>query len=307
MSEDVIARRARALESLLGPARESLLGADQEDVETPDPREAMMVARVGALLGHPGTWQAPPPGLPEALLAEIRRPVTEPESDVEIAAVEAVAEAEPLPETPATAKPEAGPLPEPSATAMPEAGPLPEPSATAQPEAGPVPEPPVSAQPAPGPALRGRRWWPQLGWTPPRLALGVVGALAALLLVVVMFGGELLGVGRDSGRQVAEIQLAGTSAAPQAHADLRATERDAGWRLVVDIQGLAPAPPDEYYQGWAVSGTEMVPLGTFHMHEPGEVELWSGVPLKKFSRIEVTAQRVGAGQTPGVLVMVGQI
>ena len=221
MSEDVIARRARALEALLGPAPE-------EVAETPDPREAMMVARVGALLGHPGTWPAPPPGLPEALLAEIRRPAA-------------------------------------------------------------------------------RRWWPQLRWTPPRLALGVVGALAALLLVVVMFGGELLGGGRDSGRQVAEIQLAGTSAAPRAHADLRATEHAAGWRLVVDVQGLAPAPPDGYYQGWAVSGTEMVPLGTFHMHEQGEVELWSGVPLKKFSRIEVTAQRVGAGQTPGVLVMVGQL
>ncbi|MET0496561.1 MAG: anti-sigma factor, partial [Actinoplanes sp.] len=214
MSEDVIARRARALEALLGPAPE-------EGAETPDPREAMMVARVGALLGHPGTWPAPPPGLPEALLAEIRRPAA-------------------------------------------------------------------------------RRWWPQLRWTPPRLALGVAGALAALVLAVVMFGGELLGREDGPSRQVAVIQLTGTSAAPDARATMRAIERDAGWRLEVDITGLAPAAPDVYYQGWAVAGPEMVALGTFHMHKPGRIELWSGVPLKTFSRIEVTEQRVGAGQTPGV-------
>jgi anti-sigma-K factor RskA len=249
MSEDVIARRARALESLLGAA--------PEEAEPVDPREAMTVSRIGALLGHPGTWQAPPPGLPDVLLAEIRRPATEPEPA-----------AETRPESDGEASPVSGP---------------------ALPEGSPTPR---------------RRWWARPQWTPPRLALGLAGALAALLLVVVMFGGDLLGIGDGPERQ---IQLAGTSAAPQAHAEIRATERAAGWRLVVDIDGLAPAPPDGYYQGWAVSGQEMVPLGTFHMRERGEVELWSGVPLKQFSRIEVTAQRVGAGQTPGVLVMVGQL
>jgi len=241
----------------------------KETVAVDDAREAMMVARIGALLGHPGTWQAPATSatLPEVLLAELRAPVLAPESG---------ADADPRPEP--TAAPQSGGI---------------------SPAAGP-------------PAAARRRWrwrwrWPELRWTPPRLALGVAGGLAALLLAVVIFGGDLLGDRIGPERQVAVIQLVGTSAAPQAHAEMRAIERDAGWRLVVDIDGLAPAPPDEYYQGWAVRAQEMVPLGTFHMHKQGQVELWSGVPLKTFSRIEVTAQRVGAGQAPGVLVMVGEM
>jgi anti-sigma-K factor RskA len=287
MSEDVIARRARALEALLSPPTTAGLAAvdvsepatepagtaadggsepaGSDAVDQPeasaldDPRESMMVARIGALLGHPGTWQASATSatLPEALLAELRAPAAEPDPD-------------------AAAQP-----------------------GSASPTAAPPAAPPAAAA--------RRRWWPQLRWTPPRLALGVAGALAALLLAVVMFGGDLLGRQDGPERQVAVIQLAGTSAAPQAHARMRAIERPAGWRLVVDVAGLAPAQPDEYYQGWAVHGQEMVPLGTFHMHKQGQVELWSGVPLKTFSRIEVTEQRVGAGQAPGVLVMVGQI
>jgi hypothetical protein len=270
MSDDVTARRARALEALLGPAarpgQQVMDDPGPADADTAeaveDPREAMMVARIGALLSHPGTWQAQPASatLPEALLAEIR------------GSEAAVADAPP------------------------------------EPAAAPVVSPPAAAPvvPPPAAAVR-RRWWPQWRWTPPRLALGVAGALAALLLAVVMFGGDLLGREDGTSRQIAMIELTGTSAAPDAHATLRAVERDAGWRLEIDIEGLAPAAPDEYYQGWAVHDQEMVSLGTFHMHKPGEIELWSGVPLKKYSRIEVTEQRIGAGQTPGVLVMVGQI
>ena len=269
MSDDVIARRARALEALLGPAASpgqqvmddpGPVAADDTAEAVADPREAMMVARIGALLSHPGTWQEQPASaaLPEALLAEIR------------ASEAAVADAPPEPE-PVVAPPAAAP-----------------------------------ADPPPASAAR-RRWRPQWRWTPPRLALGVAGALAALLLAVVMFGGDLLGREDGTSRQIAMIELTGTSAAPDAHATLRAVERDAGWRLEIDIEGLPPAAPDEYYQGWAVHDQEMVSLGTFHMHKPGQIELWSGVPLKKYSRIEVTEQRIGAGQTPGVLVMVGQI
>jgi hypothetical protein len=327
MSEDVIERRARTLEALLVPVPASgrpaldLSEAATEDaaadVTTPepaevasdgegtaesveadppetaaadDPREVMMVARIGALLGHPGTWQAPAAAatLPAALLAEVRASVAAPET---------VADADPHPEPTTAAQPgDTSPAAVPP-TAVP-------PTAVPPAVVPPAAVPPVAVPPA---AAR-RRWrWPDLRWTPPRLALGVVGGLAAVLLAVVMFGGDLLNNQTGTDRPVAVIQLVGTNAAPQAHAELRATERDAGWRLVVDIDGLAPAQPDEYYQGWAVHDQEMVPLGTFHMHQQGEVELWSGVPLKKFSRIEVTTQRVGGGQTPGVLVMVGQI
>ncbi|MFI7541822.1 anti-sigma factor domain-containing protein [Actinoplanes sp. NPDC049599] len=272
MSDDVIARRAQALEALLSPAPQAEAAGDAA-------WESRMVTRVGALLGHPGTWQTPaaPATLPAALLAEIR-----------------AATAEPLPTT------------EPLPAVEPERDPAVEPVPAAEPEPAPPVDEPVAVRRRRWPRLR--RTLPRPRWTPPRLALGVAGALAAVLLAVVMFGGDLLGRGDDGpSRQIAVIQLTGTSAAPGARATMRAIERDAGWRLVADITGLAPAGPDVYYQGWAVAGAEMVPLGTFHMHQPGQVELWSGVPLRKFSRIEVTQQRVGAGQAPGVLVMVGQL
>lgn len=270
MSEDVIARRARALEKLLGPAGGPEVAADGVMESAADEsREAVAVARIGALLGHPGTWQPPagPVTLPAALLAEIR--------DTQAATPEP---------QPALAEPQ---------------------NATPDPEPVPVSVP--DAEPAGSLAAATRRRWPKWTWTPPRLAIGVAGALAAVLLAVIMFGGDLLGREEGTSRQIAIIQLTGTSAAPDARGSMRVVERDAGWRLVVGVEGLAPAAPGEYYQGWAVRDREMVPLGTFHMHQPGQIELWSGVPLKSFSRIEVTRQRVGAGQLPGVLVLVGQL
>jgi hypothetical protein len=278
MSEDIIGRRARALEAVLGGPAPAATPTDADDALdevvpgevvpgdvasgdvvpgevvpgelAPAATESMMTSRIGALLAHPGTWQQPP-ALPAELLAEIRADAADESPQVSPARTDTA------PAAPAADRPR-------------------------------------------------RRWWPQLRWTAPRTAFGLAGALVAILLVVVMFGGDFLLPSDESNRPVTTIQLAGTSIAPRAHARVQAVERDAGWRLVLDIDGLAPAPPDRYYQGWAVRGREYVPLGTFHMHKPGQVELWSGVPLRMFSRIEVTEQRVGAGNAPGVLVMVGQ-
>jgi hypothetical protein len=136
---------------------------------------------------------------------------------------------------------------------------------------------------------------PRRRWVRPALAA------AALVLVAAVATGVLATRETPS----ATIELAGATGAPTAHGEIRVIERDAGWRLVLDVQGLAPAGPGTYYQGWAIKDDEYVPLGTFHMHKAGQVELWSGVPLRQFRRIEVTSQRVGAGQDPGTLVLAG--
>jgi hypothetical protein len=135
----------------------------------------------------------------------------------------------------------------------------------------------------------------------PRWMRPVLAAAAALVLVAAVTTGVLA----TRERPTATIELAGATGAPAAHGRIRVIERDAGWRLVLNVQGLAPAAPGTYYQGWAIKDGEYVPLGTFHMHKAGQVELWSGVPLRQFRRIEVTSQRVGAGQDPGTVVLAG--
>ncbi|GGK77464.1 anti-sigma factor [Mangrovihabitans endophyticus] len=250
--------------------------------------ERAVLARMSATLAHPGTWQQAPASLPASLLAEIR-------------AAAGTASTEPLTAPAADAGPEA------DADLQADAGP----AAGADPPAGTIPgspaPPPDRETAAIKPTRPARnRWWLPAHWSFPRPGLGIAAALAAVVLVAVLVGNYLVQPS-DPGRLVATVQLTGTSVAPGAHARVQGFERDAGWRLVVNADGLAPAPAGKYYQGWAVRGDEYVPLGTFHMHQPGQVELWSGVPLKKFNRIEVTEQRVGGGNAPGVLVMVGQM
>lgn len=127
----------------------------------------------------------------------------------------------------------------------------------------------------------------------------VLAVAAALVLIAAIW----TGVAVTGERPTATIELAG----PQATGRVQIIERDAGWRLVLDAEGLAPAAPGTYYQGWAVRDGEYVALGTFHMHETGQVELWSGVPLRAFRRIEITSQRVGGGQQPGTPVLTGSM
>lgn len=107
--------------------------------------------------------------------------------------------------------------------------------------------------------------------------------------------------------ETVRFALAGTAQAPAAHASVTATKLDAGWRVTLDTDDLPGAPQGTYYEGWVVRGGDYVPLGTFHLRQPGEVELWAGVAMDEYSRLEVTRQRVGGGQTPGELVLVGAI
>jgi hypothetical protein len=155
-------------------------------------------------------------------------------------------------------------------------------------------ERPVQAQAAPAAAEpksgRRRRWG---------LGLAAATGLAAAVLAVAVVAWPR--------HETVRFALAGTDQAPSARASVTATKLDAGWRVTLDTDDLPGAAQGTYYQGWVVRGGDYVPLGTFHLRQPGEVELWAGVPVDEYTRLEVTRQRVGGGQTPGEQVLVGAI
>jgi hypothetical protein len=162
------------------------------------------------------------------------------------------------------------------------------------PATSPAGRPATSRAGAPGTGRRrGRR----------RLLWGLGAAVAAGVAAAVFAVTVLLAPHHETVR----FELAGGDLAPRAHASVTATKLDAGWHVTLEAGDLPGAPEGTYYQGWVVRGSAYVPLGTFHLRQPGKVELWAGVPVDEYTRLEVTRQRVGGGQAPGELVLVGQI
>lgn len=229
MSEDVIERRAAALEP----------GADLGDLA---PDEQVALARIRTMLAHPAVWTpapdiaAHPAGIDAPAVAGGPAPTTSPV-------------------TPAGA--------------------------------------PAHADGAARPS-RPRRGLPRWSW-----GIAVVAGLAAAVFAV---GSVLL-----PARAQMRVELAGTAAAPAARASVAATKLDAGWHLTLSSENLPGAAEDQYYQGWVVRGETYVPLGTFHLRQSGEVELWAGVAVDEYDRLEITRQRVGGGQEPGDVVLAGPI
>ena len=90
----------------------------------------------------------------------------------------------------------------------------------------------------------------------------------------------------------------------------RLGDRDqTGRRLARHAGRRRPArrSPGDVLPGLGGTGGDYVPLGTFHLRQPGEVELWAGVAVDEVTRLEVTRQRMGGAQTPGEVILVGTI
>ena len=69
----------------------------------------------------------------------------------------------------------------------------------------------------------------------------------------------------------------------------RLEHRRNGTHLQLDVDGLAPAGPNEYYTIWMTSDDgQHVPAGTFR--ESGQIEAWSGVKRSDFPRIWITLE-----------------
>ena len=85
-------------------------------------------------------------------------------------------------------------------------------------------------------------------------------AAAAAFALVVAVGSVIL-----TRPAPVDFTLAGTELAPAASAEVRLVETPAGIVLRLEVQGLEPAAPGTYYQGWVVSDAAEVSVGTFHM------------------------------------------
>jgi hypothetical protein len=136
---------------------------------------------------------------------------------------------------------------------------------------------------------------------PPRWARGSIGRrmlplLAAAAAVIAFSAGFAIDhIGNDDGGEaapVADVQLTGTELAPDASASGHVVDSGAGYAIRLSMDGLAPAPEGEYYEGWLrADDGAMVSVGTFHMRGgDGSVVLWSGVRIAEYDTLVVTKQ-----------------
>jgi hypothetical protein len=125
---------------------------------------------------------------------------------------------------------------------------------------------------------RGRRWW-------------LVGAAAVLLAMVV---GSLVLTGGPAPDW--EAALPATDRAPNATAVVQGWNEAAGTRMVLDVDGLAPAPDGYMYEFWLSDGPRHISAGTFR--SGGQVELWAGVRRADFPRLWITLEPLDEDESP---------
>ncbi|HVR32819.1 MAG TPA: anti-sigma factor [Acidimicrobiia bacterium] len=137
----------------------------------------------------------------------------------------------------------------------------------------------------------------------PRRSRGPWMAAAAALALVAAVGSLIL-----TRPAPVDFTLAGTELAPAASAEVRLVETPAGIVLRLEVEGLEPAAPGTYYQGWVVSDAAEVSVGTFHMRGgDGSVAFWSGVAPAEYPELIVTLQEETAGPARSdVVVMTGR-
>ena len=123
----------------------------------------------------------------------------------------------------------------------------------------------------------------------PRRVPRWVGAAAAVVLVVA--GVAFVTMRGDGSAVDAAVALVGTDAAPDASANAALTSTPAGLKIVLDVEGLAPAPSGYFYEAWISDETIRVSAGTFHLHETDKsIELWAGVVDPGFDVLTVTLE-----------------
>ena len=153
----------------------------------------------------------------------------------------------------------------------------------------------------------------RVGW---RTALAVAASVAVVFCAGLLVGGS----GNDSGEAaapandppMAHLTLTGTDRAPAATAEVDVFDRGAGYALILDTTGLAPAPDGSFYQGWLRSrGGDEISVGTFHMRGGDDtVVLWSGVSVDLYPTLVITvttAADATAGGVDAAVVMVGTL
>lgn len=130
-------------------------------------------------------------------------------------------------------------------------------------------------------------------------------AAAAACLAIV--AGIVVTVRGDERSPDTEIALAGTEAAPTASAQVELSATPAGLKILLDVEGLAPAPEGHFYEAWISNDTIRVSAGTFHLRGGDKpIELWAGVVDPDFTRLAVTLEPLdGNTDSSGDVQLVG--
>lgn len=138
----------------------------------------------------------------------------------------------------------------------------------------------------------------------PHVGLIAAALVAALLIAVVGVAAGL----NEGDRQVVAMQ--GTDIEPGAAGQASLQPSGSGWWIRLDVTGLPPADPGQFYEGWMWNEAgEGVSVGTFHMRSGDEtIVLWSGVDPADYPSLWVTLEdEDGDAAASGLVVMRGRI
>jgi hypothetical protein len=143
---------------------------------------------------------------------------------------------------------------------------------------------------------------------PPARTRWLLAAAAAVVVVLGVTGGLVLTRGGTEPAGV-EVALAGTADAPGAGATVHLRDEPAGVAVVLEIDGLPPAPEGFFYEAWLVGETGKVSAGTFHHRgDQDEIQLWLGVDTEGYEALTVTRQPIDGGTlAEGVVVLRGEL
>lgn len=155
---------------------------------------------------------------------------------------------------------------------------------------GPIAEPPVVA------SLDDRR---RMRWRD--AALG-----AAAVLVLFVGGFAILRAVSSSDDAGTVVALEPTELVPGAAGEARIETTPDGTKILLDVSGLPPAAPGEYYEAWLRTGPDVgVSAGTFHLRGGGDVtiELWAGVTVENYPLFTITRQPEALAASSGEVVL----
>lgn len=146
------------------------------------------------------------------------------------------------------------------------------------------------------PARRGR-------WTPARVALGAVAAVAAAVLVAVV----VIAPDDRGTTEPLAAALEGTELVPDAQGRATFTQTESGWRIELDATGLPRLDAGRFYQAWLKDDDDvLVAIGSFN--EGDDVVLWAGVSPRDYPTITITEEAAdGNPASSGRRVLVGPI
>lgn len=171
-------------------------------------------------------------------------------------------------------------------------------SSSLQAAQGALTDPTVWEEPSPGLGLQIENLISAAALVPAEEAKGdrtrwILSIAAAVVTVAIATG--LIAMAQNRAPDW-EVALPATDLAPTAIASVRGWNEPSGTRMIVDIEGLTPAPDGFMYEFWLSEGPIHVSAGTFH--SGGEIELWSGVPRGQFPRLWITLEPVDEDESP---------